>query len=86
MSSIDEDSELHPRRPAVLEQGVDGGADGAAGEEHVVDEHDRLPFEREVELGSPDDRLWMKGRAAAANEHVVPVEGDVDRTDLDEHT
>ncbi len=83
VAAVDEDRQLHARRPAILEQRVDRGADRAAGEEDVVDEDDRLPFEREVELGAADDGLRMKRRPTAAHEHVVAVEGDVDRADRD---
>src|ERR671924_233773 len=47
-----------------------------------VDEHDRLPLEREVERGRANDRLRMPGRVAAAHLDVVPIEGDVDRAEL----
>ena len=41
VAAVHEDRELHGRRPPVVEQGVDGGADGAPRVEHVVDEDDR---------------------------------------------
>ena len=85
VATVDEDGELHPRGAPVLEQGVDRGADRAAGEEDVVDEHDRLALEREVELGAADDRLRVERRPAAADEHVVAVERDVDGADVDLH-
>src|SRR4029077_13917961 len=75
VSPVDEDCKLHPRRPAVLEQRVDRGPDCAAGEEDVVDEDDRLPFEREVELGAADDGLCVKRWPTRPHEHVVAVEG-----------
>src|SRR3989441_5931091 len=49
MPAVDEDGELDPLGAAVVEQRLDRGADRAAGVEDVVDEHDRLPLEREVE-------------------------------------
>src|SRR2546421_6088908 len=56
MTSVHEDRELDPLRPAVVEQGFDGRADRPAGVQDVVDEDDRLPFEREVERGRAHDR------------------------------
>ena len=81
MAAVDEHGELHPRRPAVLEQGVDRGPDRAAGVEDVVDEDDRLPLERDVEGGAAHDGLQVPRRVAVPDEHVVAVEGDVERAD-----
>ena len=39
VAAVDEHGELHGARPAVLGDGVEGGAHGAAGVQHVVDEH-----------------------------------------------
>src|ERR687885_158880 len=49
VAAVDEDGELDPIGPAVVEQRLDRGADRPARVEDVVDEHDRLPLEREVE-------------------------------------
>src|SRR5438876_10028370 len=67
MSPVDEDGELDPPRPAVVEQGLDRRADCPARVEHIVDEDDGLPFEREVECGRADDGLRMPGCVAAAH-------------------
>ena len=40
VAAIRQHGELHTARAAVVEQGVDRGAHGAAGVEHVVDQHD----------------------------------------------
>src|SRR5687768_477308 len=40
VAAIDHHGELDGAGPAEVDQGVQGGADGAAGEEHVVDEQD----------------------------------------------
>jgi len=50
------------------------GADRAAGEEHVVDEHDGLVLDRERDVGGPHDRR-------ATQVEVIPVERDVERAD-----
>ena len=74
VAAVGEHGELDPGGAAVVEEGVDRGADRAAGEEDVVDEDDRAALEVEVEVGGVDD-----GRlGGAAAEHVVAVEGDVD--------
>ena len=62
MAAVDEHGELDARGPAVVEERLDRGADRAAGVEDVVDEDDRPPFEREVELRRANERL----RVAAA--------------------
>ena len=77
------DGELDARRPAVGEQRLDRGADRPAGVEDVVDEDARHPLEREVEPGGLHDRLRRERRSAAANAHVVAVEGDVHRSEGD---
>ena len=44
MAAVDEDGQADDARAAEVHQGVHGGADGPAGEEHVVDEdHDACP-------------------------------------------
>jgi hypothetical protein len=82
VAAIDDDCELDPCRAAVGEERLDRGADRAAGVENVVNEHDRAALERKVELRFPHDRLRVQRRFAAANVHVVAVEGDVDRAEL----
>ena len=61
------------RRPAVVEQLVDRGADGAAGVEHVVDEDDVRAFDIERNVASA-----LAPLVQAALVEVVAVEGDVD--------
>ena len=61
VAAVAEHRELHPLGAAVVEQRVDRGAHGAAGEEHVVDEDDGAPVEVEVDVGGVDD-----GRAPGA--------------------
>src|SRR5919206_1533162 len=53
--AVDEHRELDAGRPAVVEERLDRGPNRPARVEDVVDEHDRLPFEREVERRRPDD-------------------------------
>ena len=77
VAAVAEHGELDPPRAAVVEERVDRGAHGAAGEEDVVDEDDGAAAEVEVDVGGVDDRLRV-GRLGA---DVVAVEGDVDVAD-----
>ena len=83
MAAVGEHGELHARRAPELEEGVDRGADRAAGVEDVVDEDDGAALEVEVELGVADDRLCAARRLAGAHVDVVAVEGDVELAELD---
>ena len=56
--------------PPVLAQGVEGGPDGAPGEQHVVDQHHGGPGQVEADVGG---RLGQDGPQA----DVVAVEGHV---------
>ena len=79
--AVAQHGEPDARRAPVVEHRLDRGAHGAPGVEHVVDDHDRRAVEREVERRGLDDRLRMRARLAAAQAHVVAVEGDVERAD-----
>ena len=77
VAAVGEHGELHARRAAVVEQRLDRGADGAAGEEHVVDDHDRQPGDVEVDVrGVQDGRVGPRG-------DVVAVEADVEVAERD---
>ena len=80
VAAVHEDRELHRRRPPVVEEGVDGGADGASRVEDVVDEDDRGAVDGERQVGVLDDGLRRAGDDAhrAARGDVVAVEGDVE--------
>ena len=69
VAAVDQHRQLHPRRAAVVEEHVDRRADGAAGVEHVVDDHDRAVVDREVELGE-----CTTGARPARIAEVVAVE------------
>ena len=71
VAAVGQHGELDARRAAVVEQRLDRGAHGAAGVEHVVDEHDRVVLEPERQVAGAD-----LGRLARVE--VVAVEGDVD--------
>ena len=77
MAAVDQDRELHGARPADVAERVEGGADGAAGEEHVVDEDDQPA----VDAVGGD--LGAGERAGRAQPQVVAVHGDVERADRD---
>ena len=61
MAAVDEHRQLHARGPAVVEQRLDRRAHRAAGEQHVVDDHDRAPGDVEVDVRGVHD-----GRVGAA--------------------
>ena len=71
VATVDHHRQLHRPRSAVVVERVEGGADRAAGEQHVVDEHDRRAVERDRDA-----------RHAAGHDRpeadVVAVEADVD--------
>ena len=76
VAAVDQDRELHRAWAAELGERVERGADGAAGEEHVVDQHHDPPADVDGDLGGAERR----DRAEA---DVVAVEGDVERADRD---
>ena len=77
VAAVAEHGELHAARAAVVEEGVDRGAHGAAGEEDVVDEDDGALAGVELDVGGVDDRL--AGGVLGAD--VVAVEADVEVAD-----
>ncbi len=75
VAAVDEDRELHRARAADVAERVEGGADRAAGEEHVVDQDDQAaldPLAGDVGAGQG---------ARRAQPQVVAVHGDVERSD-----
>ena len=72
VAAVHEHGELDARRAAEVDELVEGGADGAAGEEHVVHEHHRAAVDREEDVGALGDRLGGQAR------EVVAVERDVE--------
>ena len=75
MATVDQHGQLDRARPAEVAQRVQGGPDGAAGVEDVVDEHDQPAVH-------PAGRLLGRlQRPHAAQPQVVPVQGDVERAD-----
>lgn len=72
MAAVDEDGELDRAGAADVAEGVEGGADGAAGEEHVVDEDDQASVDAVTgDLGAAEG-------ARRLHPQVVPVHGDVE--------
>lgn len=65
VAAVDEDRELDGARAADVAEGVEGGADGAAGEEHVVDEDDEAAVDAvagDVGAAEGAGRLSAAGR------------------------
>jgi len=73
VAAVHQDREPDDARTPEIHEGVHGGADRPAGEEHVVDQHHRAALDREADLGAAHDGL--RGLEA----EVVAVEGDVER-------
>ncbi len=69
MAAVDEDGELDGAGAADAAEGVEGGADGAAGEEHVVDEDD----EAAVDAVAGDVRAGQRprGRIRRSSRYMV---------------
>src|SRR5919204_2641574 len=82
VAAVSQYGQLHAFGAAVVEEGVDGGAHGAAGVEHVVDEDDRDAVQREVDVRGEYHRLAVPGAHAG----VVPGEGDVEVAERDRST
>src|SRR6202000_2575578 len=71
MPPVDEGEELYPARPAVVEQRIQRGTDGAPGIEHIIDQNDvaRIDVEADVAL--------LHHRAYVARRKIVAVKADV---------
>jgi hypothetical protein len=67
VAAVGEHGELHAGGAAVVEQRLDAGADGAAGEEHVVDEDDGVVLEPERQVRGVDHRAGVRARVARSS-------------------
>ena len=76
VAAVDHDGQLDGPCPTEVVEGVQGGADGAAREEDVVDEHHDLAGQVARDVG---DRLGQHGAQA----DVVAVEGHVEPADVE---
>ena len=77
MAAVDQHRELHGAGPAEVAQRVEGGPDGPARVEDVVDQHHDLVVDaRRGDLGVPQ-------RPGRAQPQVVAVHGDVERARRD---
>ncbi len=77
VAAVDEHGELDAARASVIEEGVEGGTNGAAGVEDVVDQDDVLVLDVELHGAGAD-----LGAMADGGE-VVAVESDVEGADGD---
>ena len=76
VTAVDEDHEADGRGTPEGEDGVQGGADGAAGEEDVIDQHHRAIVDRHGDLG-----LGQRAWSTLAATDVVAIQGHVERAD-----
>ena len=79
VAAIDQDQQLHAPGTAVIEEGVERGADGAAGIEDVVHEDDVAAGDVAADGADGD------GGTGACGGEVVAVEADVEDTGLNGH-
>jgi len=77
VSAVDEHEQLDALGAALVEEGVEGRADGAAGVEDVVHEDDVAAIDVEADVAFFDDR------ARACGGKVVAIEADVEYAGID---
>ena len=77
MAAVDQHGQLHAGRAADVHQRVERGADGAAGEQHVVDEHDRHAVDIERDLGGMYFGAEIRSEIVAVQADVQPAQGDL---------
>jgi len=77
VTAIDQDREADGPRASVVDERIHGGTDRAPGEEDIVDEHDDLVVDGEIERGLVHD-----GRVADPRE-VIAIQRDVDGPERD---
>src|SRR5438105_7292222 len=73
MAPVEEDRKLDVRGSPKIDQRGDGGPNGAAGEDHLVDEHNSLSANVERHVGSAHSRTAFR--------IVVAVQRDVELAD-----
>src|SRR5258706_1585626 len=71
VAALDATRQLDRGRPAQVDDRVEGGSDGAAGDEDVVHQDHRLVLDREPDVGAPHHR-------AAAHAEGVSIQADVE--------
>ena len=72
--TVDEDRKLHAGGTAEIAQRIERRADGTAGEQDIVDEHDGQPVDVEADVGRVD--LGGKMRR-----EIVTIKADVERAE-----
>ena len=74
MPSVDENCKLHAGRTAEIAQRIERRADGAAGEQDVVDKHDGQSVDVEANVG----RVDLGGKMCRK---IIAIEADVERAE-----
>ena len=83
MAPVDHDGQLDGPGPAEVVQGVQGGPDGAAGEEDVVDQHHHLAGQVDRDVGHGLGQDGPQPDVVAVEGHVEAADGQgVDPFDL----
>ena len=80
VATIQKDRQSNGPWTTNVGEAVEGGPDGSAGEEHVVDQDDELVIDGEGDFGLPHERL----RSDLGQ--IVSVEGDVESADRNRRT
>src|ERR1700734_4562233 len=75
MAAIDQHAEPDAFRTPQVEKAVHGSANRASGVEHVIDNHQILVVNREI------DFIGMKYRLRAYGREVVAIERDIESAD-----
>ena len=82
VAAVDQHREPDGPRAADVVHRVERGADRAAGEQHVVDEHDDLAVDAAVrDLGGQQGAGRPHPQVVAVHRHVERADGDVDALD-----
>ena len=74
-ASVNKHTQFHARRPAKIQQRIQGSSDRAAGPEDIVDQNDRFVFDTEIDIRFVGD---MNGAA-----DIIPVKSDIEFAVLD---
>ena len=82
VAAVDQHGELDGLGPAEVVEGVERGADRAAGEQHVVDQHDDLAVDVVGDLGVLERAGGLEAQVVAVHRDVERAGGDLAALDL----
>ena len=82
VAPVDHHRQLHRPGPPVVAEGVEGGPDGAPGEQDVVDQHHHLPGQVERDVGGGLGQHRPQADVVAVEGHVERAHRDLVALDL----